>query len=320
MILLSDVEERLLHVCLRSRLAFAFQPESKLGIPLHGLGSKVERNSLHSRYGSDGVVQLAESSANRGRSVAERLGGREVESEDVARVKTGVHAPKIGETADHEASANEQNHGERHFESNEDALHAMTGTAATATRFLERVVNLGGRAFEGGNQAKQDSCENRSSKSEEQNTGVEMNFVGAGQSFREKLQGSFCAPRGEENTEHTTRESKQNRFGEELAYNANFTGAECGANGELPGSTGGAREKEVGNVGAGDQQDESNGGEKNKKKGANIAGDIFFQGYERGAGILVGVRIDLREMRSNGSHVRIGLGESDTWFQPSHSI
>ena len=226
------------------------------------------------------------------------------------RIETWIDAPKIRQTANHQASADEKNDGEGHFESDENALRTMTRATAAST-FFEGGLNGGAGRFKGRDQAKENSRQKRGDQGEEKDARIDMNFIGAWQSIGEKSKGGLRAPSREKDAERTSGKGEQNTFRKKLADDAIGIRAERGTNGELPAARGGASEQKIGHIGASDQKNETDRSEEHEEKGTNAADDIFLQRKKRDAGTLVGVGIHFGETRSESEHVCLRLSESD---------
>jgi hypothetical protein len=315
-----EIEERLRHVLLRGGFGLAFDPEALGGHVNHRAGAEGDGDGLHAGNGLHFGVELAEAGARFCGSGVRVGGERENEGDGVVRSEARVDTPKSGEAADHEAGADEKNESEGDFRDDKDLLDAMTHAAAAAAGFFEDFLQVGARAFEGGDEAENDSGEKRSGESEEENAGVDGDFVGAGKRFRQSGDDGFGAPDSKEQAEGAADASEEQAFGEELAENAKAAGAEGKADGKFAGAGHGAGEEKISDVGAGDEEKKADRGEKHDKEGLDIADDVFFERNERDAFVLVDVGVFLGEVLRDGIHIGLGLRDGNAGFKATDGV
>ena len=161
------------------------------------------------------------------------------------------------------------------------------------------------RAAQGGQGAEDEAGEERNGEREEEDLGVQVDFLQAG-----KIEGSggeegAQSPVGEGHAEGSAGQREEEAFDQRLTEQACAAGAEGGADGGIAGASGGAGEGQVGEV---DAEDEEHGADRRHEEDealADVADHALLEGGE--AGVEVEIAGDL--LADGGLHdVELGLG------------
>src|SRR5215813_778643 len=160
---IDTVEQGQVHLARVSGLGSAFDPIRQLGITLHRRAAEIYAHGLNAGDGADLIQSMGEAAANSGGRAV--YGGRtgNAELENVAGIESGIDAPQPRHRPDHQARGNGEHQRQRDFGNHQHTLEAMTRSVA-AGGFLQRFVQFGADALQGGRDAEQQAGENRNER------------------------------------------------------------------------------------------------------------------------------------------------------------
>ena len=136
-----------MHVLDVGRLGLAFDPESLRRIVDHGARAESNGHSLDAGDGTHFFVEMTQPRATIGRSSLGISGQRQDKSNGVIGIESGIDAPKGGETAKHQAGADEQDQSHGYFDDDEYSLKAVARAAGTAATFFKNIVQVHAGSF-----------------------------------------------------------------------------------------------------------------------------------------------------------------------------
>jgi hypothetical protein len=81
----------------------------------------------------------------------------QIETQDVLRIETPIHAPEVREAAKRQARAGQEHDRERQLRHYENGLYAMPRSARAAPAFLQSRMQVRGRGLQSGREAEEHS-------------------------------------------------------------------------------------------------------------------------------------------------------------------
>ncbi len=161
--------------------------------------------------------------------------------------------------------ADQEHQGQRDFRDHQDRprLVLPEARARSPARFLERGRQVGLRALQRRNQAKDDASEERDQERKARDPPVDADggpeLADTRQAGRVDCQQRTNADHPEDQAEHASRQRQHDALGEQLADDPAARAADRGADRDFPSPAGRPHEQEVGDVGAGDEQHQADG-------------------------------------------------------------
>ena len=190
--------------------------------------------------------------------------------------EAGLHLAHRLEGAHHQPRADQQDDRQGDLGDHERVARAVAfaAVARAAAAFLERGRQPRAREAQHGNEAEEDTREERDAQREGQHDGVDADLVEARQVLRPDCREQADAGRGEPEAAETAEEAEREALGQQFGGQPPPARAERRADGQLLLSPLGAHEEEVGDVGAGDEQHDADGAEEDPEHRADVADEV----------------------------------------------
>jgi hypothetical protein len=244
--------------------------------------------------------------------------------------EAGLHVPQRLERPDHETRRHQQDERERDLHDDEPVAGPMAFAAVRRCPCAaKRRYNLRSPVLQNGNQAKQQSREQRCRHSEPEHDRIDGDFLEPWQRLRcdclEQLQGEECHSEAERAADEAEHQALMQQF----ARDAPPARPERGPSGELLLAALDPHEQQVRNVGARNEQDDPDRAHEHPEHIADVADHALLQRLERrrDARTLEHAAIEperrrprLEPDRHQAADVGIGLLERHPWFEPRQSL
>src|SRR5262249_218578 len=128
---------------------------------------------------------------------------------------------QLPKAANQQSGAYKEQDGESDFRNDESAAQLSAATASgTAAAILERVLQIGLCAIPGRSQAEDQTGKNRRNKGEGKDERIDANLVYPRNAITNQGADGADSPIGNDETQHSSRESEQEAFRDELADQA----------------------------------------------------------------------------------------------------
>ncbi len=246
---------------------------------------------------------------------------RDREGQRVTRLEAEVHRLHPERGLDQQARRDEQHQGQGHLRHDQGrpqppVLEAHGSAAATV---LERLGQAAAGHLQGGRDSRDDSRGEDDDKPIDEDPGIEAQPLHAGHVGRDDAAQPTDAENGEPESERTTGNGEQERFGEQLAHQTSPRRTQRGAHRDLPVAGGRARQQEIGDVGTGDEEHEEHRHQANGPRlPRGAVHDLVEQGHGVRAHPQVTGRIKLRDLLGDAAELAVQLVEGRPRAQQPH--
>ena len=201
------------------------------------------------------------------------------------RLEAQIDLQQGAEAAKEEASADEEDAGERDLGDDQGVARGHRGTprAALVGGVVQRLAPVPAREAESGQQAAGDAGESRQSDGEGERRRIDPGILQQGHpEGLEAGQGAGC-PHGERHADHGAGTRKEQALGQGLSHEVAAAGAKSDPDRELLAPHVQAGKQQVGEVHAGDGKHAKDGAREHEKRGAKPPSQGFAQGPHRRA-------------------------------------
>ncbi len=189
-------------------------------------------------------------------------------------------------------------------------MDALTSAEHAASPFGEAHAQVCLGAFEGWNEAENNSNSQRNSKGIQQNGRVQAYVLDTGNASGRCREQSFNTPLGEGQADESADAGKLQTLGDELPHDLCAAGAQRQADSKFAGTCGGAGKQQIGNISGSDQQDQADGGQQQQNGAFDIAHQRFLQGDEVDSQAAFSGGVEIIDVQLNGVHFSEGLGDA----------
>ena len=215
-----------------------------------------------------------------------RLGRPQLERQDAVRLKSEVDPHQGVEAPEHQAGAEEQQHGDRRLDAREDGPQALPPRVRTdepPRAVAQGLRQVEAEGLERGGEAEEERRREREGRREAAACRRRSRSARAPAARRSRAtRGPGCPPRRAPRPSSGARRREHEALGQELSRQPPLPGADRGAHGDLALAPFGPREQQVGDVGAGHEHQEPDGAEDEHERPARAAADLFLDGNGEG--------------------------------------
>ena len=192
------------------------------------------------------------------RLLVARLGRPQLQRQDVLRIEAQVHARERGETAEHQAGAEQQDDGERHLRGGERAAEALPAEAGRGSRraVAQRLGEVEPQHPQGRGESEEERRRDRERGREEQQAGLDPDRRERRKPRRSVRGDPAHAGPGDGEAEQGTRAGQDEALGQELPDEPRLPRADRRAHRDLALAPLGPGEQQVRDVGARHQEQE----------------------------------------------------------------
>ncbi len=181
--------------------------------------------------------------------------------------------------------------------------------------FFQAGIDIETRGVNGGNQAEDDSGEQRNEKGEGEDASVDVRGGETRKIIWLEPEQKLDTPTAEQQSGGATEKRKQQAFGEHLTDQTESSGTHAGTNYDCAAARGRAGQQQAGEIHAGNQQDQTYGGKQKQKSRTGVADDALAQRNEAADAAGVMFRILLTKGGVDSGDFGLGLGEADAGLE-----
>ena len=241
--------------------------------------------------------------------------------EHAVGIEAGINRHKVLHGADHEGSADEQQHGERHLGNHQRGAHDSRAAAdAAARRLLQRVREARDAAVHRGRQAEQRADDERQGDRESSGAQVDVRVYEAGERDRGRAKQETESGSCEPDAERGGNAGEDAALGDELTQQPRPAGAHGGANRDFTLTRLRTCQQQICDIRARDEQHESHSDHQRAQGRTEPAEQFLVERRHFHAALLVRLGIRLLEAAGNRVHLRLRLRPRDSRLQPRENL